>query len=203
MVTPVIEDFQRLAGKTPFAWREFWRHCIGTAIMTREVINAVQVPPDEADYVAGLIHDVGKIIMASTFSEHFAEVQRLVGPSGRELVEVEEFVLGINHCDLGALYLQHHRLPDIMIETAKFHHAPASAQHHGPIVAAVQIADLLVRHAKIGVSGNPSQVLDESWLDAPGWSILFKNQDDEHKRIARASMQRSLERLPTILEGLV
>ncbi|MBI3416283.1 MAG: HDOD domain-containing protein, partial [Verrucomicrobia bacterium] len=39
MVTPIIEDFQKLAGKAPFAWREFWRHCIGTAIMTREVIS--------------------------------------------------------------------------------------------------------------------------------------------------------------------
>src|SRR5688572_6660956 len=74
MVTPVIEDFQKLAGKTPFAWREFWRHCIGTAIMTREVISTVQVPSDEADYVAGLVHDVGKIVMASAFPQHFAEV---------------------------------------------------------------------------------------------------------------------------------
>lgn len=203
MVTPVIEDFQRLAGKTPFAWREFWRHCIGTAIMTREVINAVQVPPDEADYVAGLIHDVGKIIMAATFSEHFAEIQKLAESTPVELVQIEESVLGINHCELGALYLRHHRLPDIMIETAKFHHQPEMAQHHGPIVAAVQVADLLVRHAKIGVSGNHQEVPGESWLEATGWAILFPNQDDDHNGIARASMQRSLERLPTILEGLV
>ena len=36
MVTPIIEDFQKLAGKSTFAWREFWQHCIGTAILTRE-----------------------------------------------------------------------------------------------------------------------------------------------------------------------
>ena len=37
MVTPIIEDFQKLAGQAPFPWREFWQHCIGTAILTREV----------------------------------------------------------------------------------------------------------------------------------------------------------------------
>jgi HD-like signal output (HDOD) protein len=38
MVTPIIEDFQKLAGNRAYPWREFWRHCIGTALMTREVI---------------------------------------------------------------------------------------------------------------------------------------------------------------------
>src|SRR6476661_3557110 len=65
MVTPIIEDFQKLAGKTAFAWRDFWQHCIGTAILTREVISVLRSPTDEVDYVAGLIHDVGKIALAA------------------------------------------------------------------------------------------------------------------------------------------
>src|ERR1700744_2559464 len=44
MVTPIIEDFQKLAGNYRFAWREFWQHCIGTALMTREVIDIVRTP---------------------------------------------------------------------------------------------------------------------------------------------------------------
>src|SRR5436190_761397 len=40
MVTPIIEDFQKLAGKSPFPAREFWQHCIGTAIITREIIGS-------------------------------------------------------------------------------------------------------------------------------------------------------------------
>src|SRR6185436_1603885 len=72
MVTPIIEDFQKLAGKTPFPWRHFWQHCIATAIITREVTNITGQAVDEADYVAGLVHDVGKIVMAAAFPEHFA-----------------------------------------------------------------------------------------------------------------------------------
>src|SRR5207247_3164117 len=49
-VTPIIEDFQKLAGTVPFPWRDFWQHCIGTAILTREVTSAVRAPTDEVDY---------------------------------------------------------------------------------------------------------------------------------------------------------
>jgi hypothetical protein len=71
------------------------------------------------------------------------------------------------------------------------------------IVAAVQIADLLVRHSGIGNSGNAREISQEVWLHASGWDILLPHQREPEKAIAHASFKRSLERLPTILEGLV
>ena len=203
MVTPVIEDFQRLAGNTAFPWREFWQHCIGTAILTREVIGTIQTPIDEADYVAGLVHDVGKIVMASAFPQHFSAIHSEMANSESELTDRETEVLGLNHAQLGAIYIKNHNLPDIMVETAAYHHQPEGANHHAQIVAAVQIADLLVRQAKIGHSGNPKEVTNEVWLNATGWGILFPHGREPEKAIARASLKRSLDRLPTILEGLV
>lgn len=203
MVTPVIEDFQKLAGNTPFLWREFWQHCIGVAIMTREVISAVQVPSDEADYVAGLVHDVGKIVIASAFPQHFNEINRRMTEPVEDLLVVEADVLGLNHAEVGAMYLRNHSLPECMIETARFHHEPESASAQPQIVAAVQIADLLVRHAGIGCSGNTMPVPADFWIGTTGWSLLFPTQGEAEKAIAHASLKRSLERLPTILEGLV
>jgi putative nucleotidyltransferase with HDIG domain len=203
MVTPVIEDFTRMAGNTPFPWRDFWQHCIGVAIMTREVISCVQSPTDDSDYVAGLVHDVGKIVMAATFPDHFLEIQRRVQLESRSLLEVEAEVLGIQHTELGALYLQNHNLPDIMIETARYHHEPERAGQHVHIIAAVQIANLLVRHAKIGNSGETSVVTPEIWTGASGWAILFPERRDAERTIACAALRRSLERLPSILQGLV
>lgn len=203
MVTPVIEDFTRLAGNTPFPWREFWQHCIGVAIMTREVISCVQSPVDDSDYVAGLVHDVGRIVMAATFPDHFVEIQRRARLDPRPLLELETEVLGMQHTELGALYLQSHNLPDIMIETARYHHEPERAGHHLQIIAAVQIANLLVRHAKIGNSGETSQVTPEIWTGASGWGILFPERRDAERAIACAALRRSLDRLPSILQGLV
>jgi len=203
MVTPIIEDFQKLAGNNRFAWRGFWQHCIGTALMTREVIDLVQMQKGEIDYVAGLIHDVGKIAMASAFPEHFAEIYMNPLREGQELLALEREVLGIDHAELGALYLKKQTLPDAFVEIVQFHHQPERAPQHGPVAAAVQVADLLVRQAKIGASGNRHEVTEEMWQEATGWKMLFGHQKDEESMITRASLKRSLERIPTILEGMV
>jgi putative nucleotidyltransferase with HDIG domain len=203
MVTPIIEDFQKLAGNYRFRWREFWQHCIGTALMTREVIDIVQAPNEEIDYVAGLIHDVGKIVMASAFPEHFTEICRRRGESGIELLDLEREVLGMDHAEVGAIYINKQVLPEVFVEIVRFHHHPERALHHANIVAAVQVADLLVRYAKIGDSGNRNDVADESWVESAGWKILFSHQTPGERAITRASLKRSLTGIPNMLEGLV
>lgn len=204
MVTPIIEDFQRLTRQCAFPWREFWQHSIGTAILTREVISTVQPLNDESDYVAGLVHDVGKIVMAWSFPDHFTEIHRQALQATRDLAEIEREVLGIDHSELGALYLERHRLPELMIKTARFHHRPELAGRYSRVLASVQIADLLLRSEKIGCSGNFLPVTREQCLAASGWAVLFPNNaQDADQAIARASLLRSVERLPHVLEGLV
>lgn len=203
MVTPIIEDFQKLTGKSPFPWRDFWQHCIGTAILTREVTGSWQASTDETDYVAGLVHDVGKIAMASAFPAHFGAIYGQPDAPVDDLLAHERAILGIDHAELGALYLKQHNLPDVLVETARYHHKPERAGQYAPIVAAVQIADLLIRHARIGASGNPVPVSDAEWLGATGWGILHPTPRKDELHIAHAHLRRSLERLPTILEGLV
>jgi HD-like signal output (HDOD) protein len=203
MVTPIIEDFQRLSTQCSFPWRDFWQHCIGTAIITREVVSLIQPPPDESDYIAGLVHDVGKIAMAWSFPEHFAEIHRRAAEATQDLAQIETEVLGIDHSELGALYLERNHLPDLMIQSARFHHQPDRAGSHQIIIASVQIADLLMRNARIGCSGNFVEVTREQCLEAPGWHVLFPKQTASEHTIARASLHRCLERLPSVLEGLV
>jgi HD-like signal output (HDOD) protein len=203
MVTPIIEDFSKLSKQCAFPWREFWQHCIGTAIVTREVVSLVQAPPDESDYIAGLVHDVGKIVMAWSFPDHFAEVHRRAALGLQNLSDIETEVLGMDHSELGALYLERHRLPELMVKAARFHHCPEQADGHELIIASVQIADLLMRNAKIGNSGNFVEVTREQCLEASGWRVLFPNQATAEQTIARASLHRCLERLPHVLEGLV
>ncbi len=201
--TPIIEDLQRLAGDTAFPWREFWQHCIGTALLTREVLSGVRAPNDETDYVAGLVHDMGKIVMAAGFPEYFQEVRRRTNESPCAIAEVELEVLGISHDELGAIYLQHHRLPTLLVEAAQFHHAPERATEHQVTVAAVQVADTLIRHAKIGHSGNTEEVAPDQWERTAGWNILFANKDEPTVSLTRASLNRAVARLPELLEGLV
>ena len=201
--TPIIEDLQKLTGHSAFFWRDFWQHCIATAILTTEIVGYVQPMSDEMDYVAGLLHDVGKIVMAAEFPDHFAQVRRQIMAGARDLRVVEREVLGVDHTELGALYLEHHQLPEAIIETARWHHQPTRATAHPQIVAAVHIADLLSRHASIGDSGEPAEVSASDWQGAAAWGLLFSEKSEQEKTIATAGLQHSLERLPSILEGLV
>ena len=203
MVTPIIEEFQKLTSDRRFPWRQFWRHCIGTALMTRELVDLIESPDGESDYVSGLLHDVGKIVMSSVFPDHFRRIYYGPPGSGLELVEMEREVLGMDHAELGALYLKKQRLPEVFVEVAECHHRPERAGRHSKTVAAVQVADLLMRHTRIGDSGNHAEVPAESWMTSAGWEILFAGQTEGEKAIARASLNRSLERIPAILESLV
>ena len=203
MVTPVIEDFQRLTRQCAFPWREFWQHCIGTALLTREITTNVPGPTDDSDYVAGLVHDIGKIVMAWSFPEHFAEIHRQALPGLRPVIEIEHEVLGINHCELGALYLERHRLPELMIFTARYHHSPEPAPQFPHTVAAVQLADLLLRSSKIGCSGDYVEVSRESCYDVPAWAVLLAKTPEPEQALVKASLTRTLDQIPLMLEGMV
>jgi HD-like signal output (HDOD) protein len=119
------------------------------------------------------------------------------------LLELEREVLGMDHTELGAAYIKRQKLPEVFVETVQFHHRPEGAENHGKIVAAVQVADLLVRHANIGDSGNRAEVPADSWLESSGWKILFGQQTPGENTITRATLRRSLDGIPHMLEGLV
>jgi HD-like signal output (HDOD) protein len=163
----------------------------------------VQAPSEDSDYVAGLGHDVGKIVIAWTFPDHFAEIHRQAREGARELTDIETEVLGTDHAELGALYLEHHRLPELMIVAARFHHRPEQATQFPHVIASVQIADLLLRAEKMGCSGNYVPVTHEQCFAASGWKVLLPNQQGAEQTIARASLSRTLEMMPQMLEGLV
>lgn len=203
MSTPIIEDLQKLPLRHPFPWREFWQHCIATAILTREITGAIQPMQDEVEYVAGLLHDVGRIVMAAEFPEAFAEVCLRSETSEEDLRAIEVAVLGMDHCELGGIYLKQHRLPDVIVETAEFHAEPERASHHGQLVAAVQLANHMVRLNKIGNSGNPAPITEESWLQLSGWGILFPRRTEDEQALLRATLKHSLDRLPRIIDGII
>jgi putative nucleotidyltransferase with HDIG domain len=204
VVTPVIEDFQKLAGRTAFPWREFWQHCIAVAILTRELTSSIMRLEDESDYVAGLVHDVGRIVMGSAFPHHFNAIymEESFDPT-EDLLARERRILGVDHTELGAIYLSQHQLPALLVEVARHHHQPQKCERARELAAAVHIADMLARFARIGSSGNNAEVNDESWLQTEAWQILHPNASKTDQLIAQATLKRTLERLPHILEGLV
>jgi len=166
-------------------------------------METAQAVPDDYDYIAGLVHDVGKIVMAWAFPDHFTAIHHLALEGTRDLLLIEDEILGMDHAELGALYLERHRMSDLLIQTARFHHRPEQAKNNERIVASVQIADLLIRSEKMGISGNYMAVTSDQCFAASGWKVLFPSAQETELAIAKASLSRTLQQMPQMLEGLV
>jgi len=167
------------------------------------VTTNVPGPTDDVDYVAGLVHDVGKIVMAWSFPDQFTEIHRQALLGERPLQAIEEAVLGINHSELGALYLERHRLPELMIYAARYHHCPEKSPQFRHTIAAVQLADLLLRSSKIGCSGDFTEVTRDACYASSAWSVLLAKTPEAEQAIVKASLSRTLEQIPLMLEGMV
>ena len=202
-MTPVIEDFKKVAGNQADSWRAFWQHCIAVASLTRDLLAAIHHKEDDTDYVAGLIHDVGWLAMATAFPEHFAEIRRRHASGTSAMAAAELSVLGVRHTEIGAFYLECQDLAPSLVNAARFHHHPAAAGDDAQLASAVQIADLLASKSGLGQGDDLAYETEDAWLYAPGWEILFGPNSRMEREFAQNTLRRSVERLPFLLECLV
>jgi HD-like signal output (HDOD) protein len=94
-------------------------------------------------YTAGLLRDLGKIVSSSFLAARRAPaLEALASGKADDWLAVEQGVLGIDHCALGARIAARFKLPDSLRSVIEFHHAPSRAEPaHRPLVAIVHLAD--------------------------------------------------------------
>jgi len=149
----VIDDLDIMAKDgTKVSWREFWLHSLGCAFATRQILNQFGHGVDnDTDYISGLLQNVGKVVMAKAFPAEFTQLAHTVYKSEAQLIAAERELLGWDHAAIGAFYLERHRLPLVIVEAVRFHHAPFSAPNHQQFAAATHLADVFIRMA--GLNG--------------------------------------------------
>lgn len=206
MATPVIEELEQLQQTTAanLPWKELWTHSIGAAILTREILasTALQID-DDTDYLTGLLHNVGKVVMAYAFPDELRTLMATPVANPEAFCQLERELIGWDHGHIGAHYIARHQLSEEIVFAVNYHNDPECAPRHGIFAAAVQVADRLVRYT--GITGGFEQVepiAADSWLELPGWKILY-GADSAESMLARASLANSLQRLPSMLQGLL
>jgi HD-like signal output (HDOD) protein len=205
MATPVIEEMEKIQGnKVRLPWKDLWKHSIGTAIMTRELLSNTNVSvDDDTDYIIGLLHNIGKVVMAQAFPEEFTRIIATPFPDTASVCQMERELIGWDHARIGGYYLERHKLAPEITCAVNYHNDPGKAMQHAFFAAAVQVADHLVRQA--GIPGGfeiVDPISEDDWMKLPGWTILFGSGERE-TQIARAAVCSSLSRLPDLLRGLV
>ena len=102
-----------------------WQHANIVATLSREIASAARLTPEEIEscYVAGLLHDIGKLILGP-FAQKQADSFAALTQKGKELIEVEQELLGFTHGEIGRILLDKWKLPRNLVETVHYHHQP-------------------------------------------------------------------------------
>ena len=136
-----------------FDRQKFWEHSIGCGVAAK--ILASKLPyrvPGEA-FAAGILHDIGKLILSQYFPNEFSEVLRLARDEDLYIGQAEERVLGVTHADIGSWLAERWNLPKQLEEAIYFHHTPGRLERSPQLPALIHLADFLCRREQIGDGG--------------------------------------------------
>lgn len=111
---------------TGFSFRSYWRHSMAAALAARLLAPRLRLDPDEG-FVAGLLHDIGKLVLAAHFPAEGAQAIALARSADVADVEAERATLGLTHAEIGAVLVRHWRFPSEVVQAVEHHGQPSAA----------------------------------------------------------------------------
>ncbi|RMF05731.1 MAG: HDOD domain-containing protein [Chloroflexi bacterium] len=131
---------------------ELWRHSVAVALTAQRLSERVAyAAPDEA-YVAGLLHDIGKLMLDQYFTMDWDALLASVRSHNQTLIEAEESWWGMNHAQVGAELARKWDLPAVLVDAIEFHHTPQQADQNQKLAAIVNLANIICLELGIGLA---------------------------------------------------
>jgi putative nucleotidyltransferase with HDIG domain len=130
-----------------------WRHSIAVAVAAGELANQVG-ESNPAAFTAGLLHEVGKVVMLSGNKAKYTQAVQKAGDSRRSVVVTEKEIFGFDHTEVGARLLKRWHLPPNIIATVRHHHDLAGAEPFERLAAAVHLANVLAHATEEKLEGD-------------------------------------------------
>jgi HD-like signal output (HDOD) protein len=165
-----------------------WHHGYVTGCLCHQINRAFRLMFDGSEFSAGLLHDLGRILLLLADPECFARAGAMDFREEPGLLQRERAAIGIDHCALGGWFGEHSKLPDALVQGMRFHHEPGLTEHSRPLVALVATADHMANHLQRGEeieTYNP----EENWGLADLWA-----------RWPDAKRERLLDDIPSMME---
>lgn len=145
------------------------QHSIRMARTMRRFVNDPR--RSEEAFTTGLVHDVGKILLALSFGKRYESVSERVRSQGLACHEIEAELLGVTHAEVGAYLLGMWGLPFSIVEAVAFHHCPdeVPASDDARLLAALHVADTLC-DSPCGSHTVETDGLDRRFIERSGCS---------------------------------
>ena len=158
LATSAIDTFKRIPNQLVDI-DIFWRHSVHTGIISRLLSRHCNILHGERLFVAGMLHDIGKLVLYFKEPELSQEVLLKAGEDDGILFHAEKEIIGFTHADVGAALIDAWQLADTLKDVVNYHHQPLQAKNYPVETAIVHIANCIVNAL------GPDTVVDEHLLD--------------------------------------
>ena len=163
----------------------FWKHSLGTAVVSRLIGTKHDDANVEALFVCGLLHDIGRLIIYLADPVAARKAHAAATESGDLLFQIERQEYGYDHAVVGNALLQQWGLPHTLSEPVRYHHEPESARAYTSQASTVHVADIIAHSMMFGTSGEPlvPSLSEDAWasVDGAGWFNPHVLTDVEHQ----------------------
>jgi HD-like signal output (HDOD) protein len=170
--------------------KAFWSHSISVALMANELTKytSVTVPPEIQDstFTAGILHDLGALVLAKTFPDQYRALELLREQSGRSAVSLELEHFGIDHGEIGGVVACRWNIPDSLRDAVAFHHQPWQARREYRLLTQlIHVADFLCSCQ--GISRAEDGIPDD--FDNSTWDALGLRIEQAHSLFESVNVQ--------------
>ncbi|MEM1060261.1 MAG: protein kinase [Verrucomicrobiota bacterium] len=184
----------------PLDWRGLWQHQIACGLLLEMMIEALEIPTSGLEFAAGCFHDIGKLVYAELFPSHYPAVILHSLRNDMPLEQAEVAMLGIDHAQMGEMWLNAHRINPALCAIVDTHHQPDEAasprkttgflsttvkflKGDNPVDVAllshaVASANHLVKEQGHGFSGN-TWMEQLSWPEHPSTQYLWEARQNQ------------------------
>jgi len=179
----VIASFSA-QGSGTFDFKAFWRHSLASAVCARVIAPHLKVNPDSA-FTAGLLHDLGTLVLATRFAEDYQQVLAWQHEHDCTTSAAEHAVFGIDHAAIGAALAAHWKFPEQIQAAVAGHHLahPAGCVAPADLATAIVVANVLAHALDLAdVDGDQVPPLSMPvWrtlaLDNRAWARVFRDAE--------------------------
>jgi len=141
-----IDMFRMKAKYDHFDIRDLWKHSIAVAVTSRYLAETARIAPPSDAFVAGLLHDIGKLVMARHLPDLFAPVLALQQEKGLSFIDAERKALPIDHAAIGGHLVRKWHFPASLADAIEYHHEVKRTAFDFWLHLAVYAANVYANH---------------------------------------------------------